>query len=92
MKFNPQTFALEVVDVGENGVPESEVLVHDETNRGIAQMLVNLPMQGYPVPLGVIYREASVQSYDDAFWQHHATQGKRTGKVADALRKGKCLD
>ena len=88
LKFNPQTFKLEVVDVGDNGVPESDVLVHDETNRGIAQMLVNLPTQGYPVPLGVIYREASPQSYDDAFWQHHATQGKRTGKVADALRKG----
>jgi len=39
------------------------------------------------MPLGVIYR-APAPSFDDAFWAHHPTQGKRTGKVADALRKG----
>ena len=88
LKLNPQTLALEVVDVGDNGVPESEVFVHDETNRTIAQLLIDLPMATFPMPLGVIYREPSAPSFDDAFWKAHATQGKRTGNVADALRKG----
>ncbi|GJL95403.1 MAG: 2-oxoglutarate ferredoxin oxidoreductase subunit beta [Hyphococcus sp.] len=87
LKLNTKTLALEVVDVGDNALPESDILVHDETNRALAQMLVTLPMDGYPMPLGVIYREPSV-AFDDAFWKAHATQGKRTGKVADALRKG----
>ena len=87
LKLNHQTLALEIVNVGENDTPESDILVHDETNRTMAQMLVSLPMADYPMPLGVIFRDPSTPSYDDAFWKHHATQGKRTGKVADALRK-----
>ena len=87
LKLNPKTLALEVVGVGDGGVPESDILVHDETNAVMAQMLLTLPKETYPMPLGVIYRQPA-QSYDDAFWATHATQGKRTGKVADALRKG----
>lgn len=88
LKLNTATLALEIVDVGDNDVPVEDVLVHDETNRVMAQMLLSLPMGTYPMPLGVIYRDPSAPAYDDAFWKHHATQGKRTGKVADALRKG----
>ncbi len=87
LKLNPQTLTLEIVNVGENDTPEADILVHDETNRMIAQLLVNLPMSDFPMPLGVIYREPSAPSFDDAFWKAHSTQGKRTGKVADALRK-----
>jgi 2-oxoglutarate ferredoxin oxidoreductase subunit beta len=87
LKLNPRTLALEVVDVGDNGVPVSDILVHDETSQAIAQMLLTLPHTGYPMPLGVIYR-VPAPSFDEAFWRHHPTQGKRTGKVADALHKG----
>lgn len=87
LKLNTQTLALEITDVGENKTSVSDILIHDETNRTIAQLLINLPTSGFPMPLGVIYRKPS-QTYDDAFWAHHATQGKRTGKVADALRQG----
>ena len=88
LKLNAQTLKLEIVDVGDGGAPESEIVVHDETNRALAQMLIDLPMGSSPMPLGVIYREPSAPSFDDAFWNAHATQGKRTGKVADALRTG----
>ncbi|PQA86728.1 2-oxoacid:ferredoxin oxidoreductase subunit beta [Hyphococcus luteus] len=87
LKLNVQTLALEVVDVGENGVPVEDVLVHDETSPAIAQLLFNLPHEGYPMPLGVIYRNPE-ESFDEAFWKHHPTQGRRTAKIADALRKG----
>ena len=88
LQLNTKTLALEIVSVGEGGVSESDVLVHDETNRIMAQMLVALPMGTFPMPLGVIYREPVTTSFDESFWQGHATQGKRTGKVADALRRG----
>ena len=86
LKLNHQTLTLEIVNVGDDGVPETDILVHDETNRTIAQLLINLPMADFPMPLGVIYREPDAPSFDDAFWKAHSTQGKRTGKVADALR------
>ena len=88
LKLNTKDLTLDIVDVGEGGVPESDILVHDETNRMIAQLLINLPMGDYPMPLGVIYRDTSTPSFDKSFWEAHPTNGKRTGKVADALRKG----
>lgn len=88
LRLNSQSLNLEVVNVGDDGVPETDILVHDETSRAIAQLLVSLPTDGFPMPLGVIYREPAPQSFDAAFWDAHPTQGKRTGKVADALRKG----
>ena len=86
LKLNTQTLTLEVVAVGEGGVPETDIFVHDETNRAIAQLLLGLPHDGFPMPLGVIYRDPS-ESYDAAFTAHHPTKRKRTGKVAEALRK-----
>ncbi len=87
LKLNPQTLGVDIVEVGDGGVPETEILVHDETSPAIAQMLLSLPHEGHPMPLGVIYRNPA-PAFDESFWAHHATQGKRTGKVADALRKG----
>ncbi|MEM8935706.1 MAG: thiamine pyrophosphate-dependent enzyme, partial [Pseudomonadota bacterium] len=85
--LNTQSLTLEIVDVGEGGADESDIVIHDETNRTLAQMLLTLPTTApFPVPLGVIYRDPG-ESFDEAFWAGHATQGKRTGKVADALRK-----
>ena len=86
LKFNQQTFALEIVNVGDDATPVSEVQVHDETNRTLAKMLIDLPMGDFPMPLGVIYREPA-QPFEKSFWAGHATNGKRTGRVADALRK-----
>jgi 2-oxoglutarate ferredoxin oxidoreductase subunit beta len=33
------------------------VLIHDPTNRSIAHMLVEMPHDGFPVALGVIYED-----------------------------------
>jgi len=53
IRVSPQTFTLEVVTLGENGVTEADLLVHDETNLALATLLVRL--KG-PVAFGVIYR------------------------------------
>lgn len=88
LKFNPKTFGLEVVDVGEGGVPEADILVHDETNLTLANLLVHLPHPEFPMAMGVIYRDPAPAAFDEAFWKSHPTQGKRTAKVADLLRRG----
>ena len=53
IRLNTQTLSLEVVTLGENGITESDLLVHDETNLALATMLVRL--KG-PVAFGVLYR------------------------------------
>jgi 2-oxoglutarate ferredoxin oxidoreductase subunit beta len=36
---------------------DPSVLVHDPRNRGVAAMLIEMPAQGFPVPLGTIYED-----------------------------------
>ena len=47
---------LKVVNIGENGITEKSLLVHDakEVNPGIQYMLANMRYPEYPVALGVI--------------------------------------
>ena len=88
LRFNPSTLSLEVVAVGVGGASVEEVLVHDETNPAIAQLLLNMPHPEFPMALGVIHRTEKAP-FDESFWAHQKTGGKRTAKVADALRSGK---
>lgn len=58
-------FELEVVTLGENGITEADILVHDahEANLAIHMMLVNMKSPEFPVALGVI-RDVKDISYD----------------------------
>lgn len=58
---------LKVVKIGENGISENVLLVHDahENNPGIQYMLANMRYPEYPVALGVI-RDVSWPTYDEA--------------------------
>jgi len=88
LRFNPSTMTLEVVTLGENGISLDDILVHDQTNINLAQMLLTMSDEEFPVALGVIYDNPSETSFDENFWTHHVSKGQRTGKVADALRDG----
>lgn len=58
---------LKVVKLGENGISEKDLLVHDahEPNPGIHYMLAGMKYPEYPVALGVI-RAVESQTYDEA--------------------------
>jgi 2-oxoglutarate ferredoxin oxidoreductase subunit beta len=54
LRLRPENLRLEVVTIGENGVTEQDIVVHDETNPALAWMLGDLPEV---VALGVIFRQ-----------------------------------
>jgi 2-oxoglutarate ferredoxin oxidoreductase subunit beta len=54
LRLKPGRLELEVVTVGENGVTVADVLVHDETNRALAQLLAALEPP-LPAAMGVLY-------------------------------------
>jgi 2-oxoglutarate ferredoxin oxidoreductase subunit beta len=86
--LNTATLALEGVVIGENGVSDADVLVHDETNPVLAQLL--LGMTGpLPAAMGIIHRKPS-PSYDAAFW--HNKPSDRRARVVELLRHGNMLD
>ena len=57
---------LMVVRIGEGGVTEEDILIHNahEPNPGVHMMLVNMSYPKYPVALGVI-RDVPDHTYDD---------------------------
>jgi 2-oxoglutarate ferredoxin oxidoreductase subunit beta len=56
---------LEVVTIGEDGVTEADILLHDETNRPLAMLLAAMQPPSFPVALGVLYC-APAPTYDGA--------------------------
>ena len=50
-------FALRAVPVGPDGVPEADVLVHDQSNRGLATLLATMEGPDLPLALGVLFAE-----------------------------------
>jgi 2-oxoglutarate ferredoxin oxidoreductase subunit beta len=79
IRFNSESFSLEVVDANAN---PDQVLVHDETNRVLARLLVELHL---PVALGVIYRQPA-QSFEVAFHAHHPSNMTRSKRVVDFIK------
>ena len=79
IRFNQQTFALEVVDASES---PGDILVHDEGNGLLARLLIDLEL---PVALGVIYRQPA-EPYERTFYAHHPSGMKRTKRVADFIK------
>ena len=63
LRLNRDKVAIEIVTIGENGVTEDDILVHDETDALLAQMLVTLDGPDAPVVVGVIYCNP-VDTYD----------------------------
>ena len=90
LAFDPKRMALEVVTVGENGATEDDVLVHDETNRTLANLLAAMEHPEFPVAIGVIY-DAPTESYDRVVHDQLAEVREKTPPtdLNAMLRKGR---
>ena len=76
---------LEVVTIGENGITEDDILIHDQYDKdpGIHLMLAKLEPPLFPIVLGVI-RSAMYPTYDDMV-EEQLAQAKKTSAI-------KCVD
>ncbi|HTM46892.1 MAG TPA: 2-oxoacid:ferredoxin oxidoreductase subunit beta [Polyangiaceae bacterium] len=89
LRLNPKTFALESVTLGENGVSEGDILVHDETNSALANLLARMPYPQFPVALGVLYAAPRVAYEIAVSEQKQATTVKKgRGELAKLLLSG----
>jgi 2-oxoglutarate ferredoxin oxidoreductase subunit beta len=83
IRFNGQTAELEVVTVGENGVTEKDVLVHDAKREDptMAFMLANLSMKpGFPTPIGV-FRDVKRPTAEELTWDMINAAKSKKGDV-----------
>ncbi len=91
LRLKPGAVELEVVTVGENGVKESDLLAHDETNRSLASLLIELGPPHFPVAIGVLYCDP-VSSYGQDVVRQMDEAGARPATDADVdtmLRGGR---
>ena len=89
LKINPATLDLEVVTLGENGITEADVLVHNETNRTLAGLLARMEPPEFPKAMGIIYCDPG-PTYDGEL--HTRVSGERAenfeARFNERLRKG----
>ena len=80
-----ENMKLKVVKIGENGITEKDILVHDShtDNIGLHSMLVDMKYPDYPVALGVI-RDVEDMTYDDRV-RDQVAEVKEKAKI-------KCVD
>lgn len=85
IRLNAQTLKLETVTIGEDGVTEADILVHDETNKVLAQMLSDIHLPDFPEPVGVIYCAPTSAYVSDVYSQRISVREKRGGGDLNAL-------
>ena len=84
--LNRETLRLEVVDVVDGDV--SNVIVHDETNKAVAQMLVEMPFPAFPVAMGVIYRDPAPTFEAAVVEQNRQVSAGKSPDLNALIRKG----
>jgi 2-oxoglutarate ferredoxin oxidoreductase subunit beta len=81
---------LEIVTLGEGGVTEDDILLHDETNRPLALMLAGMQPPLFPVAMGVIFRDPA-PAYEVAVHEQIAEMTEKSPAVPlnELLHRGK---
>ncbi len=91
IRFNPQTIQLEVVTLGEGGISEKDILVHDATREdpSVAYMLASMTARpGFPTPVG-IFRDVRRPTADEMTWEKiDATKAARKDADLSKLLAG----
>ena len=78
LALDAERLTLKVVDVADGDT--SGVVVHDQTNRGLAHMLVEMPFGAFPMALGVLYDDPA-PTFDSAIIAQNAEAS--AGKAPD---------
>lgn len=55
----------EIVIIGENGITESDLIIHDETNMFLANMYSQMAHPEFPEPIGVLHADPSKPTYNE---------------------------
>lgn len=89
LRLNMQTLQMEVVTIGEDGVTEADILVHDEKNKVLARLLADLQAPDFPEPVGVIYCDP-IEDYDHEVYDQRIAVREKKGPadLNSLLRSG----
>ncbi len=88
LRLRPGNLELEVVTLGEKGITMEDILVHDQRNRSLAAMLVQLAPPEFPVAVGVILDDPA-PSFEDVLFEAIAGELEEgPGSLDELLMRG----
>jgi 2-oxoglutarate ferredoxin oxidoreductase subunit beta len=67
---------------------DPSVIVHDPKNKGIAAMLIELPQEGFPIALGVIYEDPRPTFEQAVLEQNREAASGKTADLQKLVSKG----
>ncbi len=87
LRLIPGRLELEIVTVGEHGVGEQDLLVHDETNHALANLLAGMRPPQFPMAIGVLFCNPA-PSYDGLV-EEQLTAAGNDRDLSALLRRGR---
>ena len=88
LRVNLDHLHLEVVDVPDGDWQAAGVIVHDQTNRAIAHMLIEMPFGPFPMALGVVYDDPRPTFEAELLGQDAKLVEGKTADLGKLLAKG----
>ena len=90
LRLDPVSLSLNVITIGEDGIGETDILVHDETNKVMASLLAAMEPPRFPTAMGVIYCDPAAPYEENVHKQIEDTAEKNPPVDLNALfRKGR---
>jgi len=71
----------EIVAIGENGISESDLIVHDETDRYLAHMYSQMRHPEFPEPMGILHADPTKPTYNDLLIQQVEEAQNQAGQL-----------
>ena len=87
LRLDPVRVQIEVAEIGEEGVTEEDILIHDETNRTLAALLAAMQPPNHPMAVGVLYSNP-VDTYESQVYGQIAAARNGGAGLNDVMRRG----
>jgi 2-oxoglutarate ferredoxin oxidoreductase subunit beta len=88
LRLDRDRLKLEVVSVADQNSVSADVLVHDETDKSIAQLLIDMPFGSFPMALGVIYYDPTPAFDSTVIEQNNKASAGKMRDLNALLRRG----
>jgi 2-oxoglutarate/2-oxoacid ferredoxin oxidoreductase subunit beta len=88
LTLDREALVLKVVDVTDGDWEGAGVIVHNQTNRAIAHMLVEMPFGPFPMALGVLYDDPAPTFESAVVAQNRAASEGKTADLQKLVSKG----
>ncbi|MBL4808530.1 MAG: 2-oxoacid:ferredoxin oxidoreductase subunit beta [Phycisphaerales bacterium] len=71
----------EIVTIGNDGASEADLIVHDETDKFLANMYAQMSYPEFPEPMGILHADPTKPAYNDLLYQQLDESKAKSGQL-----------